>query len=63
MGEPDVFSYFVKLVQRVVPKSDGQAIGEVLVTQRFLENFSGDQVRFLARSFSVPGNTRNLVFI
>jgi 1-pyrroline-5-carboxylate dehydrogenase len=26
------------------------------VTQKFIENFSGDQVRFLARSFAVPGD-------
>jgi len=50
------FDYFCKLIQRVAPKSDGQAHSEVLVTRNFLENFSGDQVRFLARSFSVPGD-------
>ncbi|KAK9278889.1 hypothetical protein L1049_028470 [Liquidambar formosana] len=45
-----------RLIQRVAPKSYQQAFGEVYVTQKFLENFSGDQVRFLARSFAVPGN-------
>ncbi|XP_052483197.1 delta-1-pyrroline-5-carboxylate dehydrogenase 12A1, mitochondrial isoform X4 [Gossypium raimondii] len=45
-----------RLIQRVSPKSYQQAFGEVYVTQKFLENFSGDQVRFLARSFAVPGN-------
>ena len=31
-------------------------MGEVKVTAAFLENFSGDNVRFLARSFGVPGD-------
>ena len=39
-----------------MPKSDAQCLGEVTVTRVFLENFSGDNVRFLARSFSNPGN-------
>lgn len=52
----EVCDYFAKLVQRVVPKSWGQAKGEVVVTQKFLENFSGDNVRMLARSFNVPGD-------
>ncbi|XP_050376092.1 probable aldehyde dehydrogenase [Argentina anserina] len=53
---PKVADFFTRLIQRVVPKSYQQAYGEVYVTQKFLENFSGDQVRFLARSFAVPGN-------
>ncbi|KAL3528342.1 hypothetical protein ACH5RR_007664 [Cinchona calisaya] len=53
---PEVSDFFTKLIQRVAPKSYQQAFGEVYVTQKFLENFSGDQVRFLARSFAVPGN-------
>jgi 1-pyrroline-5-carboxylate dehydrogenase len=51
-----VETFFTRLIQRVSPKSYAQALGEVTVTQKFLENFSGDQVRFLARSFAVPGN-------
>ena len=39
-----VEDYFTRLVQRVAPKSDAQARAEVVVTRRFLENFSGDQV-------------------
>lgn len=54
--KPEVLDHFVKLIQRVAPKSDFQARGEVLVTQKFLENFGGDQVRFLARSFQIPGD-------
>ncbi|CAI9112258.1 OLC1v1012679C1 [Oldenlandia corymbosa var. corymbosa] len=53
---PEVSDFFTKLIQRLAPKSYQQAFGEVYVTQKFLENFSGDQVRFLARSFAVPGN-------
>nr|XP_011464382.1 PREDICTED: delta-1-pyrroline-5-carboxylate dehydrogenase 12A1, mitochondrial isoform X2 [Fragaria vesca subsp. vesca] len=53
---PKVADFFTRLIQRVAPKSYQQAYGEVYVTQKFLENFSGDQVRFLARSFAVPGN-------
>ncbi|GER38569.1 delta-1-pyrroline-5-carboxylate dehydrogenase 1 protein [Striga asiatica] len=53
---PEVSDFFAKLVQRVSPKSYQQAFAEVYVTQKFLENFCGDQVRFLARSFGVPGN-------
>ncbi|KAJ4834219.1 hypothetical protein Tsubulata_047707 [Turnera subulata] len=53
---PKVSDFFARLIQRVAPKSYYQALGEVQVTAKFLENFSGDQVRFLARSFAVPGN-------
>ncbi|KAK4264227.1 hypothetical protein QN277_025435 [Acacia crassicarpa] len=53
---PKVSDFFTRLIQRVSPKSYAQAYAEVYVTQKFLENFSGDQVRFLARSFAVPGN-------
>ncbi|RZC58677.1 hypothetical protein C5167_005982 [Papaver somniferum] len=45
-----------RLIQRVSPKSYHQAHAEVFVTQNFFENFCGDQVRFLPRSFAVPGN-------
>lgn len=54
--EPEVMEFFIKLIQRVAPKSYIQARAEVSVTQKFLENFGGDQVRFLARSFQVPGD-------
>lgn len=56
LSQPKVSDFFARLIQRVSPKSYEQAKGEVFVTQKFLENFSGDQVRFLARSFGVPGN-------
>lgn len=56
MREPEVLQFFTKLIQRVAPKSNAQALGEVSVTQKFIENFGGDQVRFLARSFAIPGD-------
>lgn len=56
LKQPEVETFFARLIQRVSPKSFPQAAGEVIVTQKFLENFSGDQVRFLSRSFAVPGN-------
>ncbi|KAI8543426.1 hypothetical protein RHMOL_Rhmol08G0216900 [Rhododendron molle] len=56
LSQPKVFDFFTRLIQRVSPKSYQQALGEVFVTRKFLENFCGDQVRFLARSFAVPGN-------
>lgn len=45
LRKPEVLDYFAKLVQRTSPKSYVQAVGEVTVTRRFFENFSGDQVR------------------
>ena len=56
LADPDVSDYFTKLIQRVMPKSWNQCKGEVTVTRVFLENFSGDGVRFLARGFSNPGD-------
>ncbi|PNX81874.1 delta-1-pyrroline-5-carboxylate dehydrogenase mitochondrial-like, partial [Trifolium pratense] len=40
---PKVSDFFVRLIQRVSPKSYQQAFAEVYVTQKFLENFCGDQ--------------------
>lgn len=56
LHDPDVFDYFTKIVQRVMPKSDVQAAGEVKVVRDFLENFAGDNPRFMCRGFSVPGD-------
>lgn len=56
LAEQPVADYFARLIQRVMPKSLAQCQGEVLVTRIFLENFSGDGVRFLARGFSNPGD-------
>ena len=56
LKQPEINEFFIRLIQRVVPKSYIQAKGEVDVTQQFLENFGGDQVRFLARSFGAVGD-------
>ena len=40
----------------VTGKTNEQAQGELQVTRKFLENFSGDQVRFLAKGFNTPGD-------
>ena len=49
-------SYLTRLIQRVMPKDTEQCCNEVSVTATFLENFSGDQVRFLAKGQTTPGN-------
>ena len=56
MATPEVEEFFVKLTQRVMPKSWQQCVNEVVVTRVFLENFAGDGVRFLGRGFSNPGD-------
>ncbi|KAJ8647527.1 hypothetical protein MRB53_000550 [Persea americana] len=56
LAQTEVSDFFTRLIQRVSPKSYKQAQAEIYVSQKFLENFSGDQVRFLARSFAIPGN-------
>jgi len=56
LRDPATLDYFARLVQRTSPKSYKEAAGEVSVCAAFLENFAGDNVRFLARGFSVPGN-------
>ena len=56
LAQDDVAAYFAKLIQRVMPKSWQQCLNEVIVTRVFLENFSGDGVRFLGRGFSNPGD-------
>lgn len=43
-GRSQVEDHFARLIQRTSPKSQAQARGEVRVTRKFLENFSGDQV-------------------
>lgn len=54
--QPEIMEFLIRLIQRVAPKSYTQSKAETFVTMKFLENFGGDQVRFLARSFQVPGD-------
>eukprot|EP00980_Cylindrotheca_fusiformis_P023867 scaffold11076_cov122-Cylindrotheca_fusiformis.AAC.11 len=56
LSDKAVADYFAKLIMSCVPKSKGQALGEVKVTADFLNNFGGDNVRRLAKSFGVPGD-------
>jgi 1-pyrroline-5-carboxylate dehydrogenase len=56
LRKEDIALHFAKLIQRVAPKSLAQALGEVKVTRLFLDNFGGDQPRFLARGFTTPGD-------
>lgn len=56
MRKPDVQHFYARLIQRLTPKSWAQANGEPTITRKFLENYSCDQVRYLARSFAVPGD-------
>lgn len=56
MAQEDVEKFFTRLIQRVMPKSWNQCLGEYVVTRIFLENFAGDGVRFLGRGFANPGD-------
>jgi 1-pyrroline-5-carboxylate dehydrogenase len=56
MRKPEVQDYLVKLTQRVMPKSWAQVTGEVVVTRKFFENFTGDNPRFFQQSFNVAGD-------
>ncbi|KNC82138.1 aldehyde dehydrogenase [Sphaeroforma arctica JP610] len=56
MNEPEVEEYFVKLIQRVTPKSKTQALGEINTARKWLAMYAGDQVRMLARGFSLTGD-------
>lgn len=56
LGKPEVAEFFAKLIQRLVPKSYPQCIGEPTVTRKWMENYGCDQVRYLARSFGIPGD-------
>lgn len=56
LHDKEVETFFALLIQRVMPKTLNQCLGEVRVTRTFLENFAGDGVRFLGRGFSNPGD-------
>jgi 1-pyrroline-5-carboxylate dehydrogenase len=49
-------NYFTRLIQRVMPKDTAQCRGEVTTAATFLQNFSGDQVKFLAKGQTTPGD-------
>jgi 1-pyrroline-5-carboxylate dehydrogenase len=54
--DPEIADYFTRAIMKCVPKSYAQAAGEVHVTASFLNNFAGDNVRRLAKSFGVSGD-------
>jgi len=54
--KPEVAEFFAQAIMATVPKSHAQAMGEVVVTRNFLNNFAGDNVRRLAKSFGVAGD-------
>ena len=56
MSKPEVQQFYGRLIQRLTPKSWAQSSGEPAVVQKFLENYSTDNVRYLAKSFGVPGD-------
>jgi len=56
LSDPEIAEFFTQCIMKCVPKSHGQAYGEVKVTAAFLNNFAGDNVRRLAKSFGVPGD-------
>ncbi len=57
MHDKEINQHFVNLLQTVIPRTTAQAEGEIRVTTRFLENFSGDNPRFALRSFGVAGDS------
>jgi 1-pyrroline-5-carboxylate dehydrogenase len=56
MRKPEVAEFYAKLIQRITPKSWAQSLGEPTVTRKWLEDYGCDNVRFLARSFGIPGD-------
>lgn len=56
LRDDDTAMFFARLIQRVAPKSEEQALGEVGITRAFLDTFAGDGVRRLAKGFTAPGD-------
>jgi 1-pyrroline-5-carboxylate dehydrogenase len=56
LHDETVFDHFVQCINTVFPKSVGQSRGEFMICRNFFDNFAGDNVRYLARGFSVPGD-------
>ena len=56
LRKPEVHNFFAELLQRVVPKHDVQAMGEVTVVRKWLDGYAGDGVRRLANSAALPGD-------
>ena len=56
LHEKEIQQQIIDEIITVTGKTEEQAQGELIVTRAFLENFSGDQVRFLAKGFTTPGD-------
>ncbi|CAE7872441.1 ALDH12A1 [Symbiodinium microadriaticum] len=56
MFKPEVTDFFIRLIQRVAPKSYAQAGGEIKAVRTWLQDFSGNNVRMLAESQGLPGD-------
>lgn len=56
LHQPEIENKIINEIISVTGKTEEQAYGELKVTRKFLENFSGDQVRFLAKGFNTPGD-------
>ena len=56
LHDPEIYNHFVDLINTVIPKSKVQANAEFTVCRNFIDNFAGDNVRYLAKSFHVPGD-------
>ena len=56
LHDSEVQDKIINEIISVTGKTKSQAYKELLVTRKFLENFSGDQVRFLAKGFNTPGD-------
>jgi 1-pyrroline-5-carboxylate dehydrogenase len=56
LGTPENLDFMAQTIARVMPKSYYQAWYESKVTADFLKNFGGDNPRFNAGGFTVPGD-------
>ena len=56
LADEETADYFARLINVVMPKGYDECMGEVTVVRDFLYNLSGDGCRYLATSFSRPGN-------
>ena len=56
LHDTEVEEKIINEIISVTGKTYDQAYKELSVSRKFLENFSGDQVRFLAKGFNTPGD-------
>lgn len=45
LRKPEVIEFYAKLIQRLIPKSWPQCMGEPVVTRKWMENYGSDQAR------------------